>query len=144
MNLDREVREGEVDWTKKDLSTGKSPCDWTWEFYKRWWNRASMRDLIAALEPDIFIVTGVAARSAGYELLNRIYRHDGPDVPEKDRYTGEELWLNNQDNNFRRLGKTLFVSIPHPAIRDDAFDYPHIVDTVETICRKLSASTVSG
>jgi len=127
MNLDQEVREGEIEWTTKDPSTGKSPCDWTRIFYKRWWNRFTMRDLIAVLEPDIFIVTGVTPYSAGYELLNHIYKHDGPDVPENARYTGDELWLNNKNNNFKRLGKTLFVSIPHPS---RGYGWNNIVDTL--------------
>jgi hypothetical protein len=131
MNMDKEAREeNEVRWAKKD-SYGMSPCDWTWEFYSRWYQRDFQRDLIARLEPDIFIITGVTPGAAGYELISHIYKHD-------EHYNSGELWLNDKNNNFKTLGKTLFVSIKHPGARRDDFSWEYIVDTVEKIKENVS------
>jgi len=161
MNLDPLIHT-DSSWTTPD-TTGKSPCDWAWDFYQdsprsTHFNRDSQRKLIAALEPDIFITTGIGKDakgdfSGGFDLLNRIYQQkDAPDADAKYRYTGEELWLGRpcKDNGyvtFKRLEtapgkKTLFVSMPHPS--SSVFNYQYIIDTVETICRKLSESIVSG
>jgi hypothetical protein len=144
MNIDKLIHTSS-DWTAHKPGE-KSPCDWTWDFYKdspsASFNREYQRKQIAALEPDIFIITGIGGEkewTGGFDLLNRIYEHDNSDVPEENRYIGEELWLDrpNQDNDyitFKTLGKTLFVSIKHPS----RFSWEYIVDTVEKIKENVS------
>jgi hypothetical protein len=130
-----------------------------WDFYQvspsARFNRYFQRKLIAALEPDIFITTGIGIDkerdfSGGFDFFNRIYQKDNPDVRGEYRYTGEDLWLGRpcEDNGyvtFKRLEtapgkKTLFVSIQHPSQQNTRFDDTYIVDTVEKIAREAGSA----
>jgi len=153
MNIYPIVASG-ADWTKPNPAEGnKSPCDWAWDFYQgspvAHCNRYFQRKLIAALEPDIFITTGIGKDaegdfSGGFDLLNRIYQQkDAPDADAKYRYTGEELWLGrpNKDNGYVTFQyletspgkKTLFAAARHPG----RLGYADIADIAERVARAV-------
>lgn len=99
-----------------------------WDFYDSYWqSRSLMRDMIDALEPDVFIVTG----EDGANLLNRIFQSKGDDNAKQDcRYLGEELSLDKW--GVKRLSGTsnpLFVSMKHPS----RSAYSELVKTVQSI-----------
>jgi len=73
--------------------------------WKRWFsegNAKSFRELVSALEPDIFIITG----SFGLEVLNKIYNNE----------------LNLKEQGVVKLDKTLFVHVYHPSPRSKFTD----------------------
>lgn len=131
MNLYKFV--GDKSWRKE--------ADLAWEFYDKTksgkdmpQNRQSQRELIEALQPHIFIITGITPREAGYELLNRIYKND-------EHYKGSELCLNDAEGNFQKLEgisySPLFVAMKHPC--SPQFNHTYIVKMLEEIQVKTNA-----
>jgi hypothetical protein len=111
MNLDNYVGRPDMDSEQIRL---------TWKLYEAEVNRKSKRDLIVALEPDIFVVS----TEEGCKLLNHIY----------------EGKLNLPWKGIARLDKTLFVSVPQPA--RSGFSNNFIVETIDKICAEIGG--VSG
>jgi hypothetical protein len=86
-------------------------------FFKDDWNTKNFKDLVAALDPDIFIITG----EFGLEVLNTIYKN--------------EINLNKQSTF--KLGKTLFVHLYHPSPVSGKFSNEYIFERVKNICVEL-------
>jgi hypothetical protein len=86
-------------------------------FFTDNWNTKNFKDLVSALEPDVFIITD----EFGLDVLNRIY--------------GDEI--NLKDQGIVKYGKTIFVHLYHPSPLSRKFTNEYILQKAGEIAKYI-------
>jgi hypothetical protein len=112
MNLQNEIGKSEIDESEEaEINRWFSECNGV--------NAKSFRELVSALDPDIFIITG----KFGLKVLN------------EKIYIGG---LNLKNQGVVKLGKTLFVHLYHPSPKSKEFTNEYILKRVNELVRQVN------
>jgi hypothetical protein len=109
MNLSNEVGNSQI---TKDEKTEINRY-----FFKDYWNTKNFKDLVSALEPDVFIITG----EFGLDVLKKIYNDA----------------LNLEKQGIVKYGKTVFVHLYHPGPVSGKFTNDYILEKAKEIASFL-------